>query len=1350
MAYTKLGRVRPVFAGEWNSGKAYAALEIVNSAGGGLAYIARKDVPAGTALTNGDYWAVALDVQEVLDAARDAADTLNRISDVKANALQASAMGNPVDIFPDAGSVLKPVLTLGPAQAGSGDPSPDNPRPIGKYTAAHVSVSGGNLADTTFVHGVRGENGVLNTNVTGATQCVTYADLVPVAPGSKIYASSEAGAFVSTRYYFYNDRRELVYTDKGDPTTGLTVPDNACWFAMQKSEYIYYADYIGKRIMVDTAPISEFAPYGGSVFTVNFGQDAYGGVLDWNAGTLTIDKALFTVTAADVIGSSAASGGTADVVVWIGGSYQSSMLRGDSLDGWCSHFVNDGGKKNINTVRFGADTQTIYFYLSSAEFADAEAFKAFVTEQQTKQKPTPLQVAYPLANPVTVQLDTAQLIALSGMNRVCASANAMTTGYNKSIAKAFEDAGEGGSGSAGEDGGYYTPTVASDGTLTWTASKSDMPSVASASIKGPKGDKGDAGATGPEGPQGPKGDKGDTGAAGSNGKDGSAGADGVSPTVSVSKSGKVTTITITDKNGTKTATVNDGADGAAGKDGKDYVLTTADKAEIVQGVVDEIPMVTPQMYGAKGDGITDDTAAIQAALDASSYVYIPDGTYMINGYRAWYTDPESGGIQPRSNQTIILSNNALLKAITNSTGFYNIINVVSVENVHIRGGKIQGERTSHTGTADEHGYGVHVIGSKNITIEQMEVFECWGDSILVGYINDVNSDNVKILNCKLHSSRRQGISIVGGTNITIRDCEIFNISGTNPQYGIDVEPDGDIGVARNITIDNCYIHDNAKGSIVVANPTNEITGVSITNCTLDNINHGGGSNVSISSCKIGTAIVNAAATTRFTDCTIEQIYMAGGKGVFDNCDIANDSSAYLVTSSKEAYPSKIADMHFFNCRLTAANNSARYLMMLTFADGNSVDGEIAFTNCTITMHADSFFANRNAGKELRFENCRIVHAGSPYEIFTCHNLARTRLVLHGTEIECAGKANYIMSASANTLVDVEISGSKLPESTYFAYCSDGSSGNVRLFNNVMSSTRFMGADNFEKVIVNSIDFVPTAGSTNLITSGAVKAVEDDIYSRIVDKRKVNALAEVGYTKDMRINDNGEAVSLTGIDLTGYIPCKAGDIIYLDNVTVPETWQSNYWGHYVASYDSEKNFIALGFLSHVDDVNRQLDNVFENGNLVQFTVRGSVLGNNAAYIRLSVEEITDKSVVNVNGISEETPLWEREINALVIPTKVSQLNNDSGFLTSVPGEYVTETELAAKGYLIAVPSEYVTEAELAAKKYLTAVPSEYVTDSELNAKGYLTAIPSEYVTETELNAKGYLTLNTLPKYDGGVE
>lgn len=50
------------------------------------------------------------------------------------------------------------------------------------------------------------------------------------------------------------------------------------------------------------------------------------------------------------------------------------------------------------------------------------------------------------------------------------------------------------------------------------------------------------------------------------GPPGADGTDGVSPTVSVSKTGKITTITIVDAEGTHTATINDGADGSGAGD----------------------------------------------------------------------------------------------------------------------------------------------------------------------------------------------------------------------------------------------------------------------------------------------------------------------------------------------------------------------------------------------------------------------------------------------------------------------------------------------------------------------------------------------------------------------------------------------------------------------------------------------------------------------------------------------------------------------------------------------------------------------------------------------------------------
>ena len=91
------------------------------------------------------------------------------------------------------------------------------------------------------------------------------------------------------------------------------------------------------------------------------------------------------------------------------------------------------------------------------------------------------------------------------------------------------------------------------------------------SLKGEKGDtgeRGEKGETGQQGEQGPKGEKGDPGdrglqgvpgEKGEKGDTGVAGKDGFSPIANVVKDGSVITITITDKNGTTTVTLTEGA-----------------------------------------------------------------------------------------------------------------------------------------------------------------------------------------------------------------------------------------------------------------------------------------------------------------------------------------------------------------------------------------------------------------------------------------------------------------------------------------------------------------------------------------------------------------------------------------------------------------------------------------------------------------------------------------------------------------------------------------------------------------------------------------------------------------------
>lgn len=142
------------------------------------------------------------------------------------------------------------------------------------------------------------------------------------------------------------------------------------------------------------------------------------------------------------------------------------------------------------------------------------------------------------------------------------------------------------------NGATFTPAVSAAGVISWTNDKglSNPTSVSIKGPQGPQGPKGDTGDTGPAGPTGPIGGTGETGPQGPA---------GVSPTVEISKTGKVTTITITDATGPHTATINDGADGSGTGD---MVRATYDANE--NGIVDDAEKLggqLPEHYASVDD-----------------------------------------------------------------------------------------------------------------------------------------------------------------------------------------------------------------------------------------------------------------------------------------------------------------------------------------------------------------------------------------------------------------------------------------------------------------------------------------------------------------------------------------------------------------------------------------------------------------------------------------------------------------------------------------------------------------------------------------------------------------------------
>lgn len=112
----------------------------------------------------------------------------------------------------------------------------------------------------------------------------------------------------------------------------------------------------------------------------------------------------------------------------------------------------------------------------------------------------------------------------------------------------------------------------------------------------PRGEQGEQGERGAQGERGLPGERGEQGLPG---EPGTPGQDGFSPTITVTDITNGHRLTITDKTGTQTVDVMNGAKGDPGQQGQpgqDYVLTAQDKQDIADIVLADLPTWTGGSY----------------------------------------------------------------------------------------------------------------------------------------------------------------------------------------------------------------------------------------------------------------------------------------------------------------------------------------------------------------------------------------------------------------------------------------------------------------------------------------------------------------------------------------------------------------------------------------------------------------------------------------------------------------------------------------------------------------------------------------------------------------------------------
>ena len=205
-------------------------------------------------------------------------------------------------------------VNIEPVQAGSGDPSPDNVRPISGWTGCKlhrtgVSLIGGDaFIGNTFAK--NGEKYELSYNGSGvANRASGYADISGIPEGRYVLqflnCSYPDGIDVTFRQRT-NGTLTTVGTIIGSSTSGVrafNIPANTTelqFYIVPNSTVT-----IGDKVTMDDAILYRYGetaePYKGNTYPVTFPTEAgtvYGGTLMINAdgsGELTVDKAIKTI-----------------------------------------------------------------------------------------------------------------------------------------------------------------------------------------------------------------------------------------------------------------------------------------------------------------------------------------------------------------------------------------------------------------------------------------------------------------------------------------------------------------------------------------------------------------------------------------------------------------------------------------------------------------------------------------------------------------------------------------------------------------------------------------------------------------------------------------------------------------------------------------------------------------------------------------------------------------------------------------------------------------------------------------------------------------------------------------------
>ncbi|WP_321795586.1 hypothetical protein [Caballeronia sp. J97] len=242
-------------------------------------------------------------------------------------------------------------------------------------------------------------------------------------------------------------------------------------------------------------------------------------------------------------------------------------------------------------------------------------------------------------------------------------------------------------------------------------------------------------------------------------------------------------------------------------------------------------IVIDKSFGVKGDGTTNDRMALQRAIDQSV-----DQTLVITGR----CRIDEKGLDLRRNSHVRFARGASIKLLPHKTSFYSMFRIWDVNNVLVENAALDGSKELNAARPElrenGHGMGFSIAGSTEVTLISPKTVGCWGDGIYIANSYNVDykySSGIRVVNHHANRCRRQGVSIISGRNIVFENPLWENIGGTQPEAGLDAEPNSNADILENIRIVNPTTRNCRYGIIVwleeIAGPMPKHVDIGITN-----------------------------------------------------------------------------------------------------------------------------------------------------------------------------------------------------------------------------------------------------------------------------------------------------------------------------------------------------------------------------------------------------------------------------------------------------------------------------------------------------------------------------------------